>query len=153
MFQHTAARRRLGRLLLQRRVLRSFNTQPPEGGWKAQPAVQQVSTVSTHSRPKAAGMLAQLLQNQQQFQHTAARRRLEFPFTVMTANSLVSTHSRPKAAGKYFTSKNSSHRFQHTAARRRLAGQQTGRAAAVSVSTHSRPKAAGCPFIGWLRLD
>ena len=32
-FQHTAARRRLGRFCLILCRLPSFNTQPPEGGW------------------------------------------------------------------------------------------------------------------------
>ena len=34
LFQHTAARRRLGNLIARFRACRySFNTQPPEGGW------------------------------------------------------------------------------------------------------------------------
>ena len=32
-----------------------FNTQPPEGGWDPLLVVRQVTKVSTHSRPKAAG--------------------------------------------------------------------------------------------------
>ena len=33
-FQHTAARRRLGRLVLHQKTRQQrFNTQPPEGGW------------------------------------------------------------------------------------------------------------------------
>ncbi len=36
---------------------RSFNTQPPEGGWIT-PSITPVTVgVSTHSRPKAAGIL------------------------------------------------------------------------------------------------
>ena len=36
----------------------SFNTQPPEGGWEYYPSINLASTqVSTHSRPKAAGVL------------------------------------------------------------------------------------------------
>ena len=34
---------------------RSFNTQPPEGGWVAEGNLRINWTVSTHSRPKAAG--------------------------------------------------------------------------------------------------
>ena len=54
-FQHTAARRRLGRLweILVRNCC--FNTQPPEGGW----AERKVEAVKA-----------------ERFQHTAARRRL-----------------------------------------------------------------------------
>ena len=56
-FQHTAARRRLrvwGRL---KKLILSFNTQPPEGG------CQRQNRKKTH---------------QKRFQHTAARRRLAF---------------------------------------------------------------------------
>ena len=55
MFQHTAARRRLQILGIQRTTLNSFNTQPPEGGClddKFKEIDKQF--VSTHSRPKAA---------------------------------------------------------------------------------------------------
>ena len=79
VFQHTAARRRLGELYQpQRQRGVGFNTQPPEGGWltysflivrlvKFQHTAARrrlassisctgnSSTVSTHSRPKAAG--------------------------------------------------------------------------------------------------
>ena len=34
MFQHTAARRRLGMNMAVVEVRVSFNTQPPEGGWE-----------------------------------------------------------------------------------------------------------------------
>ena len=40
-----------------RRLLR-FNTQPPEGGWRrANAEIKSNSKVSTHSRPKAAGVV------------------------------------------------------------------------------------------------
>ena len=79
--------------------------------------------VSTHSRPKAAGILVQAWRKKAlQFQHTAARRRLveqcimafrrlcfntqppeggwfEFGFCGKSVAE-VSTHSRPKAAGR-----------------------------------------------------
>ena len=124
MFQHTAARRRLG--LDDRphdcRDIR-FNTQPPEGGWTSAEMYRQSASrfntqppeggwrdvvvsdadpfsVSTHSRPKAAGRggkppcaPAPCFNTQPpeggwayigddgeitiKFQHTAARRRLE----------------------------------------------------------------------------
>ena len=77
-FQHTAARRRLGRNLFVSKLARlvsthsrpkaagtrtgrstttrrSFNTQPPEGGWNRAYRDCFGQTVSTHSRPKAAG--------------------------------------------------------------------------------------------------
>ena len=78
-FQHTAARRRLGNVaskppnasrfntqppeggwfyvhrLLHRQSC--FNTQPPEGGWPASMSFFLTTQVSTHSRPKAAGLM------------------------------------------------------------------------------------------------
>ena len=77
MFQHTAARRRLGPSITSCRhytrfntqppeggwqawqtpvcIIRRFNTQPPEGGWTVFCFFNNAKTVSTHSRPKAAG--------------------------------------------------------------------------------------------------
>ena len=99
-----------------------FNTQPPEGGWSIQAErIRLQYHVSTHSRPKAAGL----------------------GFRNVWVIFQVSTHSRPKAAGVILFA----HRlniscfntqppeggwerlgivakdalqFQHTAARRRL---------------------------------
>ena len=85
------------------RFVGSFNTQPPEGGWLPNgeneplffefqhtaarrrlvvtvPRAPSKGAVSTHSRPKAAGLLNHLI----------------------THFNYVSTHSRPKAAGGYF---------------------------------------------------
>ena len=53
-----------------------FNTQPPEGGCKAEAEAWAAKIVSTHSRPKAAGQ----------------------PRKKADALGVVSTHSRPKAA-------------------------------------------------------
>ena len=98
-----------------------FNTQPPEGGWpvfvichisskkfqhtaaRRRLALMDFASgndisVSTHSRPKAAGILSVRLTRRKKFQHTAARRRL----------------------GKFWRSKHTAVWFQHTAARRRL---------------------------------
>ena len=168
MFQHTAARRRLG--------------------WKM-PKLTWQGKVSTHSRPKAAGppkISAGYVARW--FQHTAARRRLGAGFAVQQFRCAVSTHSRPKAAGgvkdkSVVAGKVSTHsrpkaagkssksdvrrlccfntqppeggwqvwpwkslpwtEFQHTAARRRLAESSVSIEAIHAVSTHSRPKAAG----------
>ena len=101
------------------------------------------------------------------FQHTAARRRLDFNPSLSSKSSSVSTHSRPKAAGSGFCAPlRHPHGFQHTAARRRLV-RATSYPSAITkfqhtaarrrlglwqvehvrrssfVSTHSRPKAAG----------
>ena len=145
----------------------SFNTQPPEGGWadisgstRHMTPFQHTAArrrlghcprlgaagdrVSTHSRPKAAGVAYAVRKHLRHwFQHTAARRRLGFGLSSFSTISSVSTHSRPKAAGGVFTVllaiKNSFNtqppeggwgmdkglcldfvEFQHTAARRRL---------------------------------
>ena len=143
-FQHTAARRRLGRGRLSPARQCSFNTQPPEGGWAS---------------ASAYGFLLV-------FQHTAARRRLGRLGIPNVPSAAVSTHSRPKAAGRCF--ENNAYvissfntqppeggwtvptfglfifgEFQHTAARRRLARWSADLAHHEAVSTHSRPKAAG----------
>ena len=79
-------------------------------------------TVSTHSRPKAAGCF----------------------FCGSCDSSKVSTHSRPKAAGSVFiVNSGIPSMFQHTAARRRLVFNFGIRHIFTRVSTHSRPKAAG----------
>ena len=146
-FQHTAARRRLVQADGVFEPLGiCFNTQPPEGGWAEQnyPSAFECE-VSTHSRPKAAGLIIG-----------------EFALGVV-----VSTHSRPKAAGSsarigpYGVSGLFQHTaarrrlvhsissamlhcsFQHTAARRRLVGGCRENWRIERVSTHSRPKAAG----------
>ena len=78
--------------------------------------------VSTHSRPKAAGIYDNVRQVKQ----------------------MVSTHSRPKAAGNADLFGNVLNKsFQHTAARRRLDRLPINPLIPSSVSTHSRPKAAG----------
>ena len=81
----------------------SFNTQPPEGGWAVFWGSDVPSTsVSTHSRPKAAGRFYErcwLMGSPAAFQHTAARRRLVGFGSYFCLYGLVSTHSRPKAAG------------------------------------------------------
>ena len=143
-FQHTAARRRLGSRPGRTASLSSFNTQPPEGGWRLSDGDVGLSKcfntqppeggwnlmespiknlmVSTHSRPKAAGSWAiRCIRVIKMFQHTAARRRLASDLTSTTDGRDVSTHSRPKAAGR-------DSELAHML---------------LNVSTHSRPKAAG----------
>ena len=78
------------------------------------------------------------------FQHTAARRRLDFDvFSVFWC--CVSTHSRPKAAVLWYIQSDSgicvsTHSRPKAAALSRFTIKRN-----FSVSTHSRPKAAG-PF-------
>ena len=57
MFQHTAARRRLESRMSTPDPTSGFNTQPPEGGWiQYWQQKSREASVSTHSRPKAAGI-------------------------------------------------------------------------------------------------
>ena len=122
MFQHTAARRRLGRPCVPGKSVTCFNTQPPEGGWPAK-RHKNDKIGGFNTQPPEGGWLHQLaeLGDDFLFQHTAARRRLEAMTINTLAILLVSTHSRPKAAGFYqFFFVKFFIRFQHTAARRRL---------------------------------
>ena len=61
-FQHTAARRRLDTDYIPAlHTTISFNTQPPEGGWGFVSKQERAFLVSTHSRPKAAGLMSWIL--------------------------------------------------------------------------------------------
>ena len=78
MFQHTAARRRLGQKTDAEDEPKGFNTQPPEGGWtiswiNACPVLLFQHTAAR--RRLESGVWAKTLNKR--FQHTAARRRLE----------------------------------------------------------------------------
>ena len=100
----------------------SFNTQPPEGGWIF----------------SSVGSFKMAL-----FQHTAARRRLVFPFTSRNTVIHVSTHSRPKAAGKSAGCiLNITKSFNTQPPEGGWRGDLLTRLLSL-VSTHSRPKAAG----------
>ena len=98
-FQHTAARRRLGR---NSKILpgdRGFNTQPPEGGWAL--------------GGESFGALSR-------FQHTAARRRLVTDDRVFhTSCGFQHTAARRRLVNQADT-RVFLEWFQHTAARRRL---------------------------------
>ena len=80
--------------------------------------------VSTHSRPKAAGL----------------------SIVIKISFKGVSTHSRPKAAG---STANHCHRFQTVSTHSRPKAAGTSLMLTfdndLDVSTHSRPKAAGYP--------
>ena len=122
MFQHTAARRRLGILNHQCYLKSCFNTQPPEGGWRREQEnwgyIYQFQHTAARRRLDSAAPLMLLFRA---FQHTAARRRLVYKslkddkairfntqppeggwssMRRMAGFAIVSTHSRPKAAGK-----------------------------------------------------
>ena len=62
-------------------MLKRFNTQPREGGCLRSLVKNDINTVSTHSRAKAAALRAiNLRLLDLRFQHTAARRRLRSIF-------------------------------------------------------------------------
>ena len=122
MFQHTAARRRLGQLPPRHLPIGGFNTQPPEGGWVRAYYTDKATGQFQHTaarRRLADTSNASAISNK--FQHTAARRRLAQPPLGLVSITVVSTHSRPKAAGT------ASDNIKDL----------------IDVSTHSRPKAAG----------
>ena len=77
MFQHAAARRRLVRLRQLNKFQECFNTQPPEGGWKAI-LTRGASLAGFNTQPPEGGWLVRLffLSLSVWFQHAAARRRL-----------------------------------------------------------------------------
>ena len=122
-FQHTAARRRLGR------------KRPKTKG----------NTMFQHTAARRRlGRYKHRWITYQTFQHTAARRRLACRFGTAMPKTAVSTHSRPKAAGvdtnvvPFMRSKVSTHSRPKAAGFVGIAPY-----CVMIVSTHSRPKAAG----------
>ena len=99
LFQHTAARRRLGFVLVTEILDYKFQ--------------------HTAARRRLA-CLYWFGMGISRFQHTAARRRLAEIRERLLQYQRVSTHSRPKAAGHRRRKGRLKHGFQHTAARRRL---------------------------------
>ena len=151
-FQHTAARRRLESRpkRLKTQILVSTHSRPKAAGVRYRPPKTNPK-VSTHSRPKAAGII----------------KILAFDLSV------VSTHSRPKAAGESLHRRCTArlcfntqppeggwrHRRDSACMRDRFNTQPPEGGWAIgatprvceTVSTHSRPKAAG--HIGLLLLS
>ena len=133
MFQHTAARRRLEL-------------------WDSE--LTNLALVSTHSRPKAAGITPDAQWPLFKFQHTAARRRLG-ALKLRAAISALFQHTAARRRLEIVSRlKHDLRLFQHTAARRRLGLTATSGVLITDVSTHSRPKAAGLGFWAgaWFRL-
>ena len=122
-FQHTAARRRLVFAASRQGQASDVSTHSrPKAAGMTDDILAMRVMVSTHSRPKAAGRpLVCLVAASYQFQHTAARRRLGAVMRPLDGTAA----------------------FQHTAARRRLGSRVLLNYATAFVSTHSRPKAAG----------
>ena len=137
---------------LQQQSRRGFNTQPPEGGWLLRvDELCFLAKVSTHSRPKAAGLVSFSSNGYSDVSTHSRPKAAGTIYHVMTGTTPVSTHSRPKAAGKHgrllFVSSGVS-----THSRPKAAGPKWTRPyRASSVSTHSRPKAAGVCFRAFRR--
>ena len=103
-----------------------------------------IQSVSTHSRPKAAGSIGRRQEIGQCSFNTQPPEGGWPPCFKIHSFSRVSTHSRPKAAGCVSLSlSRDTAWFQHTAARRRLGTYFRRLDFCLFVSTHSRPKAAG----------
>ena len=99
MFQHTAARRRLGCKSILFQLFKLFQHTAARRRLALGHNAPYLSLhVSTHSRPKAAGSAS---------------------WSIILLSG-VSTHSRPKAAGLGNSIDRRRSGFQHTAARRRL---------------------------------
>ena len=125
MFQHTAARRRLGRdMAKQRLFVASFNTQPPEGGWPRHQR-QNAYVACFNTQPPEGGWIVQYNAirilprfNTQPPEGGWIKSAITLVFMGgfntqppeggwfcyfqdIGYTTRVSTHSRPKAAGKY----------------------------------------------------
>ena len=143
-FQHTAARRRLGRDCRPVHPEQSFNTQPPEGGWD-ETQLSRYDARSFNTQPPEGGWFNKLatIWSSHLFQHTAARRRLGV--TQFSQRSQACFNTQPPEGGWFRRSLQPRYQsrfntqppeggwwvvlveladfflFQHTAARRRLA--------------------------------
>ena len=143
LFQHTAARRRLGLKTRMFAGCRSFNTQPPEGGWFGLFNFAR-ALMSFNTQPPEGGWLrskiAMIWAISFNTQPPEGGWEVVRPYAVAF---LVSTHSRPKAAGLPKTVVNDVQTVS-THSRPKAAGPDAAELSAFGfVSTHSRPKAAG----------
>ena len=100
-----------------------FNTQPRGGG--CFPAANRISWKSGfNTQPRGGGChLCDLLCFRVQFQHTAARRRLQFMITPSTKTMMFQHTAARRRLPVYFDPTFFNLGFQHTAARRRLRAQ------------------------------
>ena len=150
MFQHTAARRRLGGFMPRLRAHASFQHTAARRRLAKHATSDDIGkTVSTHSRPKAAGHDSNfLLCYSFVFQHTAARRRLGGLRLRGRARCRFQHTAARRRLAKISGRRLNGLGFQHTAARRRLVYYGSFFLPFTDVSTHSRPKAAGVALFG-----
>ena len=121
-FQHTAARRRLagGRLLLQRPFAVSTHSRPKAAGL---PAPRTRGTMcSFNTQPPEGGWqnICRRSCRQRRFQHTAARRRLGKPNWKRKGKMLFQHTAARRRLDGHGLAVERDVLFQHTAARRRL---------------------------------
>ena len=101
MFQHAAARRRLGELALGIKNINRFNTQPPEGGW-APMLVFHNPIVCFNTQPPEGGWITIGENGKAQAGFNTQPPEGGWAIGMLGGNELpeeVSTRSRPKAAG------------------------------------------------------
>ncbi len=145
VFQLTAARRRLANLTGWNLSKTQFQLTAARRRLETgEPLIVYHGTVSTHSRPKAAGSKPWANKTcVTLFQLTAARRRLEVCYGCFKRQVEFQLTAARRRLGKPALPMPARKAFQLTAARRRLAHFNGGGTVTSFVSTHSRPKAAG----------
>ena len=144
MFQHTAARRRLGQdISVCPASLVSTHSRPKAAG-RFFDTTQFHKQVSTHSRPKAAGAASTIYICHYSCFNTQPPEG-GWGYRISTHGFFPGFNTQPPEGGwrVQISNKLGNKKFQHTAARRRLDGLTQAQVAEITVSTHSRPKAAG----------
>ena len=125
MFQHTAARRRLADSACRFLAAACFNTQPPEGGWVGRADGVEVAGACFNTQPPEGGWGETLFQNKAERVVSTHSRPKAAGMRVMRGRSACwSFNTQPPEGGwaRPCTAGRSGKRFQHTAARRRLGG-------------------------------
>ena len=145
LFQHTAARRRLAAFIVSILLFQLVSTHSrPKAAGLDKRGDSLSCFVSTHSRPKAAGFRRGLGRRYPMGVSTHSRPKAAGAIKrAYIGDDGVSTHSRPKAAGSFgfdltVQTTVSTHSRPKAAGSEQAEYQQSR-----SVSTHSRPKAAG----------
>ena len=143
-FQHTAARRRLAAIGAIPRVCVTVSTHSrPKAAGGGLAREFKTYLVSTHSRPKAAGQRLGILRSQYECFNTQPPEGGWAQSCSIWRRCVMFQHTAARRRlGRQHIVWSFAVRFQHTAARRRL-GRICRTGAVSEVSTHSRPKAAG----------
>ena len=122
MFQHTAARRRLRSPSMLQNIpfMVSTHSRTEAAAFTIHVTKHSIHGFNTQPRGGGCHLLIKKQANKQEFQHTAARRRLRFK--TRRPNALSRFNTQPRGGGCRIFSFFDLHadKFQHTAARRRL---------------------------------